>query len=149
MFIKVKYAWEIEDLLSKVCWSIQSITTPLSRYSCDLVLCWCVYTGFDFNGYDWLYSLLRRVRGHSRWNLLPPGTYSHTCVSPSVLVVSNATLIPGLLCLWTNDYRLTDDGRLFPSLYLNKLIISTTQIIVQRNKDHTSKYSNQLLQICS
>ena len=28
------------------------------------------------------------------------------------------TFIPVLLCLWTNDFRLPDGGRLFPSLYL-------------------------------
>ena len=44
---------------------------------------------------------------------------------PSVHVVPSVKFIPVLLCLWTNDFRLTDGGRLFPSLYFDNIDVST------------------------
>ena len=38
-------------------------------------------------------------------------------VFPSVRCLLSATFSTGLLCLWTNGFRLTDGGRLIPSLY--------------------------------
>ena len=49
-----------------------------------------------------------------------PGTYANTWVFPSVRVVLGVTFIPGLLCLWTNDFKLKVDPQLFPSLYLER-----------------------------
>ena len=51
---------------------------------------------------------------------IPGYLYSHTWVLPSVHVVLGVIFIPGFvkICLWTNRFRLTDGGRLFPSLYL-------------------------------
>ena len=41
--------------------------------------------------------LIRRVRGHSRWNSLFPCTYSQTWIFPSVRVVLSVTFIPGFV----------------------------------------------------
>ena len=82
------YAWEIEDLLSKMLWSVQWSTTtlefPLSLFLCNLVLFWCVYIHRIWPIPIWLVILLipRRMRGHIRWSLhftdTCTCTYSHT-----------------------------------------------------------------------
>ena len=108
--------------------------TPLSQFLCDLVICWCViYIHRIWPHRIWLVILLipRRVRGHSRRGLLFPGIYSYTWVFPSVSVVLSVTLFSALSCLWTDDFRLLDDGRLFPSLYfLNVALLSCLSILV-------------------
>ena len=68
--------------------------------------------------------ILRWVRGHSRRHLLLPNTYSHIWVFPIVRIVFSVTFIPGFSWLWTNGILLTDDGWLFPSLYLTALVVT-------------------------
>ena len=110
--------------ITSIQWSIttlQYFTFTVFVWSIPLLIC-VTYTGFDITEYDWLlhvYILLIPgwVRGHRRLSLLFPGTYSHIWVFPTVRVSWLWHLFPALLCLWTNDFRLTDCRRLFPSLY--------------------------------
>ena len=84
-----------------------------------LFLC-VTYTGFDLTEYDWLY-----VWFHGGCVATSGEVYSfrapiHTHGFSRVSVLSWVRhLFPALSWLWTNDIWLTDDGRLFPSLYLN------------------------------
>ena len=78
---------------------------------------WVTYTGVDLTVMVILFHSTAGAWSH-QVGLLFPGTYSHTSVFPKVHVFLGVTFITSLLCLWTNEFRLTDDGRLFPSLYL-------------------------------
>ena len=68
----------------------------------------------------------RLVRGNRKWSLLFMGTYSHTWVFRVSVMSMSVTLIPGLLCLYTNNFILTDDGLLFLSLYFICLYLFTS-----------------------
>ena len=66
---------------------------------------------------------LRRVRGHSRWSLLFPDTYSFTHLGFHWVSMLSWVwqLFWALLCLWTNGFRLTDmDG--YCILYIHVLL---------------------------
>ena len=102
------YAWNIEDLLSKVLWSIQWSITTL-QYSPFTVFVWpnpllmCVaYTGFDLTGYDWLYSWLHNGCLATSGEIYSSG---HLCTQlgfPEIPV----TFIPDFVIIV--DFRMTD-----------------------------------------
>ena len=72
-------SWLCHDYrLSADVWLTDDGWLFLSFYS-DLVLCWCVLHAPYLTLLDLVILLIpRRLRGHSRWSLLFPGTYSHT-----------------------------------------------------------------------
>ena len=95
--------------------------TPLSKILCDHMLCWCL-----LHKPIWLVILLIPwwVCGHNRSSLHFPGTHSHNWVFPECpcCIVCDIYSRPCYF-LWTNGFRLTDNVRLFPSLYFKKWLI--------------------------
>ena len=118
----------------------QMINEDIPRYQYPLNIEYYIHCSFDqykylniVNKFKCLCLLLEYqvsdiIRGcvaTAGKHLFFQGTYSHTLVFPCVLVVLSVTFIPCLLCLWTNGFRLTDDGRLFPlyTLFLYQTIV--------------------------
>ena len=94
---------------------LQHYNTPLSQFVCDLILCWCVLHTPDLTPPDMTGYTLDSVAG--AW----PQKVKFTL--PEHLFILGFSWVCCLECalswLWTNGFRLTDDGRLFPSLYLH------------------------------
>ena len=79
------------------------------------------YTGFDLEHRIWLVILLIpwRACGHSAYSPREP---FHIQGFSRVSVLSRVKhLFPALICIWTNDFRSTGGGRLFPSLYFSTI----------------------------
>ena len=74
------------------------------HFLCDLVL--CLYTGFDFTGYNWFRW---RAHGHSKFTF-PLHLFTHLDFPERPCCP-----IPGfvILVIMENRFRLTDDVRLF------------------------------------
>ena len=90
----------------------------LSQFLCDVVLCWCVlHTPYII----WLVILLNPQRIWATTSEVDSFRATiHTLGFSRVSVLSWVWhLFPALLSLWTDGFRLTDDGRLFPSLYFS------------------------------
>ena len=83
-----------------------------------LVLCWCVLqTGFELTGL--VIILIPWVCVTTSGEVYSSWVPIHTLGFFRLFVLSWVWhLFTALLYFWTNDFRLTDDGRLFPSLYL-------------------------------
>ena len=104
-----------ENILSNVLWSIQTsikkhYNTLISQFVCDPTL---YLTSPDMAGYTLKIP---------RWCVATAGeVYSsqaptHTFFA-RIRVVLDVAFIPFVICSRTNDFRLTNDGRLFSSLY--------------------------------
>ena len=97
--------------------------TPLSHFCMwpsPLLMC-VTYTGFDPTGYDLLYSWFHGGCVATVGEVYPSRTPILTLVFSRVFVLSWVHvyhLFTALSWLWTYDIWLTDDGRLFSSLYI-------------------------------
>ena len=70
------------------------------------------YFGWDHRDSQWCIWFLTRLQCVFRWNLPFPGIYWHTWSRVSALSWL-LYLFPVLLCLWTIEFRFTDDRRYF------------------------------------
>ena len=109
--------------------NVWSIT--ILQYSPFTVFVWlsplliCVtYTGFDLIGYYWLCSWYHDGCVPTVDEVYSSRTHIHTLEFSLVSVlywVLHLFLV--LLCLWTNDFRLTDDGAFLPCSFLNTVFL--------------------------
>ena len=80
---------------------------------------------YSHNSHDWLYSWLHSGCVTTAGEVYSFREHIYTPGFTRVSVLSWVWhLFPALLCLWTNDFRLTDERRvdLFPSLYIFPLL---------------------------
>ena len=85
----------------------------------SILIYWCVLYTPDLTSPDTIGYTIDSTTGawsHKLKFTLPRHLFTHLGfpVYPCCL---GCKFVPGCSCLWTADFRLMDDGRLFPSLY--------------------------------
>ena len=89
---------------------------PLSRFLCDLVICWCVftYTGFGSWSYSLLYGGCVAKKGEVYSSLAPIRTLGFSRVT----VLSSVTFIHGFVMFIDQIFYINGWQRLFRSVYV-------------------------------